>query len=84
MGAHAAFQVLWLAAVAVPLAARVSELAKRPSAHAALSIVIVTGIWAVAAGLVWALRVMALVGCGRWGERTRHRVRTVGRRREDW
>jgi hypothetical protein len=83
-GIHTAFQVLWLLAVAVRVVAEGSELAHRPSAHAALSIVMVTSIWAGVAGVAWGLRVVALTGCGRWGERTRERVRAVGRRRRAW
>ena len=83
MGIHAAFQVAWTVGVAVPVAAKASELAHRPSGHAALSIVAVTGIWAVGAGCAWGVRVLALTSCGKWGGRVRRRVRTAGRRRED-
>jgi hypothetical protein len=74
IGIHGAFHVLWLVAVAVPLAAKASELARRPSPDVVLSIVILTGIWALVAGSAWGLRVMALTGSGSWGERTRRRL----------
>ena len=65
---HTTAQILWLSAVAIPVAAKVSELAHRPSAHVALSIVAISGIWALVAGCAWSLRVLALTGCGRWGD----------------
>lgn len=81
-GIHAAFQVGWALATSVPVIAKATELADRPSSSAALAIIQVTGVWAVGAGFAWALRVAALSTCGRWGARTRERVREAGRRRE--
>ena len=68
--------------MAVPIAARAGQLAHHPGAGAAVAVIEVSGIWAAIAGLAWMLRVLALTGCGRWGARTRRRVRNAGRRRE--
>lgn len=78
---HAAFQVAWALAMTIPVAAKMSELADRPSSSAALAIIEVTGIWALVAGAAWALRVVALTSSGRWGAHTRQRIRESRRRR---
>lgn len=82
MGIHAAFQVAWALAIAVLLATKVRQLVDRPSSGAALTIIEVSGSWAVLAGIAWMLRVVALTSCGRWGARTRQRVRGAGPRQE--
>jgi hypothetical protein len=81
-GIHVVFQLAWLAAAAILIAMRVEELVRHPSSSAALAVIEVSAVWALVATLVWALRVMALTSCGRWGARTRERVQETGRRRE--
>jgi hypothetical protein len=76
---HAAFQVAWALALAAPLAVKVSALAQRPGATAALGVIEVSAVWALIAALAWALRVLALSSCGRFGSRSRDRVRRAGR-----
>ena len=78
------FQVGWALAIAVPLAGKVAQLVNRPSPHLAVAVIEVTGVWALLAGLAWAVRVAALTTCGCWGRRTRRRVTEAGRRREAW
>ena len=80
-GLHVAFQAAWLLAIAFPMAAKASELAARPAARVALSIVELTAAWAVVATLTWGLQVLALTTSGRFGARTRSRVREAGRRK---
>ena len=80
-GLHAAFQVGWALAMAIPVAARLSELVGRPSVGAAISVIQVTAIWALLAGMAWLARLVALTSCGRSGARTRQRVRAGARRR---
>jgi len=67
--------------MAVPVVGRVSELVGRPSAGAAISVIQVTAIWALLAGLAWVARLVAMTSCGRWGARTRQRVRQSGQGR---
>jgi hypothetical protein len=76
------FQVGWALAITVPLAGKVAQLVNRPSPHLAVTIVELTGVWALLAGIAWAMRVVALTSCGPWGARTRGRIREAGRRRE--
>src|SRR5436853_600332 len=78
-GMHGVSQVGWALAMAVALATRVSGLVDRPSPGTAVAIIEVTTIWAIGAGLAWVIRSLALTGCGRWGARTRRRVRQFGR-----
>ncbi len=81
-GIHGVFQVGWALVMAVPVAGKVAQLVNRPSPHLAVTIIELTGLWALLAGLAWALRVAALAGCGPWGARTRRQVQEAGRRRE--
>jgi len=80
-GIHGAFQFAWALAMAVPTAARVSELVSRPSGQAALAIIEVTAIWALLAAAGWLARLVMLSSCGRLGARTRQRFKETGRRR---
>jgi hypothetical protein len=66
-----------------PLAAAVREFTRRQATGEALEIIEVSAIWAAVALVAWTLRVAALTASGRWGVRTRERVRRAGRRRGD-
>lgn len=79
---HAALQLAWALAVSIPMIWTAMRLVDRPSPGAAWGIVEITAVWALVAGLAWALRVAALTSCGPWGTRTRRRVRDTGRSRE--
>ncbi len=79
-GIHLAFQIAWAVAIAIPSVTAARQLAHRPTAGAALTIVELTAAWALIAGLAWGLRAIALTGCRRFGARTRQRVREAGRR----
>jgi hypothetical protein len=81
-GIHGVFQVGWALAISVPVAGKVAQLVSRPSPHLAVAIVELTGLWALLAGLAWAVRVAALTSCGGWGARIRRRAREAGRRGE--
>lgn len=81
-GIHGVFQVGWALAMAVPVAGKVTPLVNQPSPHLAMAIIELSGLWALLAGVAWALRVAALTNCGPWGARTRRRARERGRRRE--
>jgi hypothetical protein len=82
VSSHAAFQLAWAGALTVPLATKVTQMIDRARPGVALGIIEITGIWALGAFLAWSLRVVAITGSGRWGARTRQRVREAGRRPE--
>ena len=67
--------------MAVPIAARISDLVNRTSAQAALAVIEVTAIWALLAAVAWLARLAGLTSCGRWGARSRQRIQETGRQR---
>ena len=80
-GLHAAFQVAWALGMTAPLAANICALASRPTAGGALAVITVSAAWALVAALVWAARVAAITSSGRFGRRTRIRIRARANKR---
>ena len=74
-GLHGVFQVAWALATAALLASPVSALAERPAPSSAIAVIELTGLWAVGAGLAWAIRLFVLCTNGRFGNVTRGRAR---------
>jgi hypothetical protein len=81
-GLHAAFQVAWLLAIAAPVASTIGSFAGRPTSGKALGVIAVSAVWALVASIAWGLRVVALSTSGRFGRRTRQRVRSGAGRRK--
>jgi hypothetical protein len=74
---HAAFQLVWAAAMLGPLVLAVARLLADPLLGRVPLVLALSAGWALVALVAWAIRVAALSGAGAFGHRTRDRAGRV-------